>query len=164
MRSTRVSRRRPRHVVECGDPGAVDDAGWVRVAHIQVGSASTGRGTWWTVALMASAQDASAERPARWWLALRGLLLAVLDLAVDPVADAGLELTMLAFDIQLVLDEYHPLHGRTPIDLAGVGPAARSDESPTVPVAAWLVVARAANVLGVVHHRLQVHAGEEPAR
>jgi hypothetical protein len=87
----------------------------------------------------------------------------VLDLAVDPVADAGLELTLLAFDIQLVLDEYHPLHGRTPTGLARVGASSRSDASPAAPVAAWLVVARAANVLGVVHHRLQLHAGEEPA-
>ena len=128
----------------------------MRVAHTQAGSASTGRGTWWTVTLMASARGASAEPLATWWLGLRRLLLAVLDLAADPVADADLELTMLAFDIQLVLHEYHPLHGRTPIDQAATGQA--------VPVAAWLVVARAASVLVVVRHRLQVHAGEEPSR
>ena len=135
-----------------------------RVAHTQVGSASTGRGTWRTVTLMASAHRAPAQPPETWWLELRRLLLAVLDLAADPVADAGLELALLAFDIQLVLDEYHPLHGGTPTDLAGVGASSRSDASPAAPVAARLVVARAANVLGVVHHRLQVHAGEEPAR
>ena len=112
---------------------------------------------------MASAHRALAQ-PEPWWLELRRLLLAVLDLAADPVADAGLELTLLACDIELVLDEYHPLHGRTPTGLAGVGASSRSDASPAAPVAAWLVVARAANVLGVAHYRLQVHAGEEPAR
>jgi len=96
---------------------------------------------------MASARGASAGPSATWWLEVRRLLLAVLDLAADPVADAGLELTMLACDIELVLDVCDPLHGRTPIDLAGVGTVARSVASPTVPVAAWLVVARSVSVL-----------------
>ena len=113
---------------------------------------------------MASAHGAAAEQPETWWLELRRLRLAVLDLAADPVADACLELTMLAFDIQLVLHEYHPLHGRTPTDVPAVGTATRSDASPAAPAAAWLVMARAANVLGIVHHRLQGHAGEEPCR
>lgn len=133
-----------------------------RVAHTQEGSAWTGRGTWRTVKLMASAHPALAPPPETWWLELRRLLLAVLDLAADPVADAGLELTLLDFDIQLVLDGYHPLHGRTPPDLGGVGASSRSDASHAAPVAGWLVVARAANVLGVVRYRLQVHAGEDP--
>jgi len=116
------------------------------------------------VTRMASAQGTSAEPPPTWWLELRRRFWQYWTWPWIPVADAGLELAMLAFDIQLVLHEYHPLLGCTPIDVAGVGTAARLDEGQAVPVAAWLVVARAASVLGVVHHRLQVHVGEEPCR
>jgi hypothetical protein len=93
-------------------------------------------------------------RPADWWLALSRLHAAVLDLAVDPVADAGLDLTMLAVDIQDVLQDHHPLHRRPLPALTVVGPAPELDEDAVVPVAAWLVVARAASVVASVRRRV----------
>ena len=41
--------------------------------------------------VMAGLSDGSVGPPTDWWLALRGLLIVVLDIAMDPVADAGLE-------------------------------------------------------------------------
>ena len=79
---------------------------------------------------------------------------AVLDVAVDPVADAGLELTMLAVDIQEVLQDHHPLHRRPLLSWTQAGPAPESDDGAEVPVAAWLVVARAATVLASVRRRV----------
>ena len=79
---------------------------------------------------------------------------AVLDLAVDPVADARLELTMLAADIQEVLQGHHPLHRRSRPALTVADPAPEPDEDAEVPVAAWLVVARAASVVASVRRRV----------
>jgi hypothetical protein len=93
-------------------------------------------------------------RPADWWIALLRLQKAVLNLAVDPVADAGLELTMLAADIQGVLQDHHPLHRRSRPALTVAGPAPAPDENAGVPVAAWLVVARAASVVASVRRRV----------
>jgi len=93
-------------------------------------------------------------RPADWWLALSRLHMAVLDLAVHPVADARLELTMLAADIQEVLQDHHPLRRRSPPALTVAGPAPEPDEDAEVPVAAWLVVARAASVVASVRRRI----------
>ena len=80
--------------------------------------------------------------------------MAVLDLAVDPVADAGLELTMLAVDIQEVLQDHHPLHRRPLLAWTEAGLAPEPDDDAEVPVAAWLVVARAASVLASVRRRV----------
>ena len=93
-------------------------------------------------------------RPADWWLALSRLHMAVMDLAVDPVADAGLELTMLAVDIQQVLHDHHPLHRRSPLAGTGAGVALEPVQDAEVPVAAWLVVARAASVVASVRRRV----------
>jgi hypothetical protein len=93
-------------------------------------------------------------RPADWWIALLRLQKAVLDAAVDPVADAGLELTMLAVDIQEVLQGYDPPHRRPLLSWTQAGPAPEPDDDAGAPVAAWLVVARAAAVLASVRRRV----------
>jgi len=93
-------------------------------------------------------------RPADWWIALSRLQSAVLELAVDPFADAGLELTMLAVDIQEVLQDHHPLHRRPLPARAEDGVAPEPENDAGVPVAAWLVVARAASVLASVRRRV----------
>ena len=103
--------------------------------------------------VMAGLSDGSVGPPTDWWLALRRLLIVVLDIAMDPVADADLELTMLALDIQRVLDDHHPLRGRSRLERDGAGPAHERHDDGEVPFVVWLVVARAASVLSDVRHQ-----------
>jgi hypothetical protein len=105
------------------------------------------------VRVMAGLSDGPDAAPTDWWLALRGLLLVVLGIARDPGADVGLELTMLALDIQRVLDDYHPLRGRSGLDRVEAGSPYERHEDGEVPFDACLVVARAASVLSDVRHR-----------
>jgi len=103
--------------------------------------------------VMAGLSDGSVGPSTDWWLALRGLLIVVVDSAMDPVADGGLELTMLALDIQRVLDDHHPLRGRSALDRDEAGSPYERHEDGEAPFDAWLAAARAASVLSEVRHR-----------